>query len=91
MESIYISFYPNLLFHGKMILNPVDLLWVPYFQANPYINPQKSLYKIINLSGDDPRSVIISHKNCFVPNIDVLDFVGDLFGVYKFGLDPKME
>ena len=48
--------------------------------------PQKSLYKIKNLSGNVSRYPTISHKTCFVPNVDVLDFVGDFFGgIQKVG------
>jgi len=35
------------------------------------------LYQIKNLLGDDLRYPILSDKKFFVPNINVLDFVGD--------------
>ena len=44
------------------------------------IIPKMSLYKIQNLLGDHSRYPTISHKKCFVPNVNVLDFVGDIFG-----------
>jgi hypothetical protein len=34
-------------------------------------------YQIKNLLGDDLRYPTLSDKKCFVPNINVLDFVGD--------------
>ena len=37
-------------------------------------------YKIKNLLGNDSRYPSISHKKCFVPNIDPLDFVGKIWG-----------
>ena len=45
--------------------------------------PEMSLYKIINPFGDDSRYPAISHKKCFVPNVNVLDFVGIFFGGIK--------
>ena len=48
--------------------------------------PKMSLYKIINLFGDDSRYPTISHKKCFVPNVNVLDFVGDFFGGIVYAL-----
>ena len=45
--------------------------------------PKMSLYKIINLFGDDSRYPAISHKKSFVPNVSVLDFVRGFFGGIK--------
>jgi hypothetical protein len=48
------------------------------------------LYQIKNLLGDDLRYPTLSDKKCFVPNINVLDFVGDFFGRYRYTLNiPK--
>ena len=42
--------------------------------------PRMSLYKIKNQLGDDSRYPAISHKKRFVPNVNVLDFVREIFG-----------
>ena len=44
------------------------------------IIPKMSLYKIKNLLGNNSKYSTISHKKCFVPNVNVLDFVRDFFG-----------
>ena len=44
------------------------------------VSLKMSLYIINNLLGDDSRYPTISHKKCFVPNVNVLDFVGESFG-----------
>ena len=46
------------------------------------VSLKMSLYIINNLLGDDSRYPTISHKKCFVPNVNVLDFVGEFFWRY---------
>ena len=40
-----------------------------------------SLYIINNLLGDDSRYPTISHKKCFVPDANMLDFIGEILEV----------
>ena len=51
-----------------------------WLKVSPKMNPNTSLYKTKNLLGDDSRYPIISHTNWFVPSINLLDFVGKIFG-----------
>ena len=55
----------NILKTGK------SKLW---FKMSSKMAPKMSLYKK-NLSDDDSKYPTISHKKCFVPNVDMLNFV----------------
>ena len=47
-----------------------------------------SIYTIKkNMFGDDSRYTTISHKKCFVPNVNVLDVVGFFLEVYMYVID----
>ena len=57
-----------------------------WFKESSKMIPKMSFYKIINLFGDDSRHPAISHKKCAVPNVNVLDSVGDFFGGIRYTL-----
>ena len=51
-----------------------------WLEVSSEMIPRMSLYKIKNQLGDDSRYPAISHKKRFVPNVNVLDFVREIFG-----------